>query len=189
MNIKLPPAEIRAYQDPYELEQLLALFQYYAPKRILEIGSASGGTTWCWAHNAIPGAEITAVSLFDSADYVDPRPLFPVWEKECQVTIRPINGDSHSPEIVESVGAFAPFDWIFIDGDHHIDSARADYRNYTNLAAAPAIAVLHDIAWIPELTHDLEVRPLWDELQAKFATTRIVSAPNQIGVGLVFLNR
>lgn len=187
MKIQLPPDTVRAYQDPYELEQLLVLFHHYAPKRILEIGSASGGTIWCWAHNSNPGTEITSVSLFDSTDYVDPRPLFLEWEKERQVTIRTIHGDSHHPGTIESVSVFAPYDWIFIDGDHKIDSVRADYTNYTNFAAKPAVVVLHDIAWIPYLNHELEVRWFWEKLEAECATTRIVSRPNQIGVGLVFL--
>lgn len=183
--MNFPPPTIRLHQDLSEFTQLLLIYQHFWPRRVLEIGSADGGTVWSWSHNGERGVQITAVSLFEQKDYKDPRLLFKKWEDECFCKITAINGDSHDPKVIEQMKANAPFDWIFIDGDHSADSVRTDYETCRSMAAHPSIIVLHDIGF-PD-GPNLQVGPLWDELSKTNNTTRIVRNPGTLGIGVLFL--
>lgn len=54
-----------------------------------------------------------------------------------------ILGDSHAAEVIEMVRALAPFDAVFIDGDHSKNGVRQDWETYGPLGR---IVAFHDIA-------------------------------------------
>lgn len=53
-----------------------------------------------------------------------------------------IIGNSHDAKTVAEAGKFAPFDAVFIDGDHSPDGVRADWENYGPMGRMVAF---HDI--------------------------------------------
>lgn len=58
---------------------------------------------------------------------------------------------------IETVSKFAPFDLLFIDGDHSENGSRLDFINYEKLMNKTSVIVLHDIyAGTP-----CEVRKTW----------------------------
>lgn len=184
MNLLYPPPEFKLQQDPDEFTHLLLLFHHYGPRRILEIGSAEGGTIWSWSHNCVPEAHITAVSLFDESGFTDPRPFVPQWEQEGKCTITTISGSSLEEATILEIKKHAPFDWIFIDGDHVEASVRIDYRTALETAMTNGLIVFHDIAF--ENTPYLEVLPVWKEVMATGNTIQIIHTPKQLGLGIVF---
>lgn len=52
-------------------------------------------------------------------------------------------GDSHGQDVLEAAAGWAPFDLVFIDGDHSHDAALADFHAYRGLTRALAF---HDIS-------------------------------------------
>ena len=53
-----------------------------------------------------------------------------------------IIGNSHDRDVIAQVKEFAPFDAIFIDGDHSFEGARADWRDYGPMGT---LVAFHDI--------------------------------------------
>ena len=46
--MKVRPDDIEAYQNVWELEQMLQVVERLQPKTVLEIGTMWGGTLWHW---------------------------------------------------------------------------------------------------------------------------------------------
>ena len=165
--------EYGAQQKPSELAWLDAtLVQTPANGgRVLEIGSWKGGMLW-WLRQAFQPSLLASVDL-------TAQPLADV----------SIVGDSHEPATFSRVAEIAPFDLIFIDGDHSAAGVRRDWHLYSGLAAAGGVVCLHDIVpHRPELL--CHVDELWRELVASpLRTVELVvpGPPEGCGIGVVFL--
>ena len=68
-----------------------------------------------------------------------------------------IIGDSHSSKVYKKVKKHAPFDVVFIDGDHSPEGARADWNDYGPMAR---LVAFHDI--------QTKVAPLYKELKQQY---------------------
>ncbi len=55
-------------------------------------------------------------------------------------------GDSTSPWCVENVNKMAPFDLIFIDGNHTSPYIQKDFENYSKMGTSKSLVAFHDIA-------------------------------------------
>ncbi len=150
-----------AQQKPDELADLLELLDGRRLERVLEIGSFRGGTAWLWAQ------------LADVVVAIDRAPLF----SPELVTIL-IADDSHDPSVVELAGEFAPFDLIFIDGDHSYEGVAADFLNYAPLIRPGGLVVLHDVC---EHEAGSEVSLFWTELRERFEHTELIREPRHWG--------
>jgi predicted O-methyltransferase YrrM len=122
-------------QDETELWELCQRLDKLNPQKGLEIGNASGGTTLFWQALA---PLVVSIDLYEagSADGV-----FPV---EMLDDVKFILGDSHSSEILEQAKEFAPYDFLFIDGDHTIEGVKMDYDMYAPLVKKGGIVAFHD---------------------------------------------
>jgi hypothetical protein len=102
-----------------------------------------------------------------------------------------IVGSSQDPAIINAVAQHAPFDAVFIDGDHSYEGARSDWINYGKLAR---IVALHDIAGVNVVTKrtpiPVEVPRLWGEVSAgaKGMVHEFVSDPRRYGIGVIVGN-
>jgi len=186
--ITLPPKSINTWQSPFELERLLLLFRHRAPKHILELGSADGGSIWCWAHNCVPGAHILSVDWFDTKLYPDNRHLYGLWAEKNTCTIDWIDGDTRDSKTLERVKEFAPFDWLFIDAGHGINEVTSDWNNYGVLVEPGGVVVFHDITPV-QRPGQVEVCQLWNELKRGIKHVELFenNTDDKLGTGLLWL--
>lgn len=120
------------------------------PKRILEIGFCKGGTSKMWQHLLPEDGLILAVDEGLYSEYwvdISGRP-----------SITPVVGNSHAVSVLARVQPFAPFDAIFIDGDHSYEGVKADYNNYVPMVRSGGLVAFHDHGHGPILQ-------FWNELQ------------------------
>jgi predicted O-methyltransferase YrrM len=185
---------IRPLQNRSEIYNLLQLLASRKPKRILEIGTANGGTLFLFCRIADPNATIISVDLpggwFGGG--------YPRWKgilyrrfASAGQKLHLIRADSHRPETLEQVErilAGDKLDFVFIDGDHTYEGVSQDFQKYRQLCATDAVIGFHDIV-TNAADPDCEVPRFWNDLRAHCNTTEFVENPAQLGagIGLVFL--
>lgn len=169
---------VELLQNAQEFSRLLDLYHAKAPMHVLEIGTGAGGSLYHWLRHAEPG---TLVVVID--DRHRNAHLYYEWTPK-DVTLIPIMGSSHDRATIAEANEHAPFDWIFIDADHHEQAVRHDWHVYRRMAAPGSVIALHDIS--PSTDPTIEVAPLWAELERDYATVTIAEhgAP---GIGVVYV--
>jgi len=166
-------------QNHVEFQQLHELYTERQPARVLEVGVGEGGTLWRWLNSAAAGARIVALD-----DRHQNRNHYDDWVP-ADVELVVITGSSHDPDILIEVAEERPFDWIFLDADHHDHAIRADWRHFAAMTTDDAIIALHDIA--PSNDPTIHVDQLWRELAHRHRTAEY-RVPGGPGIGVVFLN-
>lgn len=174
-------------QRRWEFDQLLKLYRQHAPQRVLEVGTYHGGTLYQWLKAAPAGARVVSVDRPPPGVVQDE--IFHRWAPP-RVDLRLLRGDSADPAMVSAAARFGPFEWIFLDAGHAAHEVRADWNNYSALAAPGGIVALHDIlpgrnaqAWI-------QVAPVWKEIQRDGYLTQEIVASEDVdwgGIGVVYL--
>ncbi len=119
-------------QDKEELWELVEHLKELKPQKILEIGNACGGTTLVWQAIA---PEVYSLDMKPLEGHI-PRNYF--------LNVTFIVGDAHKQETLEEVKAFAPYDFLFIDGDHCTEGVKQDYEMYSPLVRAGGLVGFHD---------------------------------------------
>lgn len=160
----------RASQEDAELAWLLEAAAVWDPRSILEIGVARGGLTSRLCR-AFPEAAVAAID-----------PALPAWHPDLGM-VRWLPGSSSDPAVIERASAWAPFDLVFIDGDHSYEAVRSDWETYWPLTRTALC--FHDIVDGPETAG---VPRLWREIKARpFIVREIVADWKQgwAGIGVV----
>lgn len=171
-------------QKTGELAGLLKILKGRRLKTVVEIGSARGGTFWCWAQVAdddallvsidLPGADFSAPELVNKtpeqvqkySELVERKMMSYAREGQRALLIR---GDSHSEN---SVGELLKvlngreIDFLFIDGDHSYQGCRSDYELYSPFVADGGVIAFHDIIGRPQ-QKECRVPEVWSELRAQ----------------------
>ena len=145
-----------------------------APRAVLEIGVASGGTTLLFCHLVGPEGRVVGLDITDS---LLPKRLV----EDPRFTL--ILGDSGSPAVHNAVTALGlQFDVILIDGNHESDAAARDTELYLPLLRPGGLAVWHDIRLEPPNG----IKPLWyGRLKHELpGTTEYYVRPDNNGYGL-----
>lgn len=186
--LALAKGPVTVCQLEAELDAVLDLYRKLGPLRVLEIGTASGGTLYHWLRNSVPGTRVVTVDL-PNPDYPSQEHRYREWLPD-GVTVEQIRGDSHDPAIVEACRMLGPFEWLFIDGCHVYEDARADWLNYRPLVSRGGVVLFHDIALKRRYEDGREagVHKLWRELQAEGWWTREFRADPRLeayGIGAV----
>jgi predicted O-methyltransferase YrrM len=182
----ITPVEINQLAD--EFNEALRLYRRAEPHRVLEIGTAAGGTLYHWLQNAQYGAHVVSVDL-DMTQITQERA--DGWRPK-GVTCHLIQGDSAAPWTHQAVREHGPYDWVFIDGCHEYVPSRQDFDTYSAMCADEALVLLHDIALQRQYGdgRTAGVHQLWRELQAAgYWTREIRAAPNltEYGIGVIRL--
>ena len=173
--------EIETFQTPFELEQLVTIFDYHGPAKTLEVGCWDGGTLWHW----LQGSD-TVVAIDDRMRRADD---WRQWALEAETNLYLIQGYSAQANVVGAAGEHAPYDFLFIDADHSYDSVRRDWDNYSPMVNSGGIIALHDIIERP----GYGVSQLWAELKSVPGTRwmevcQTVEPTNETrhGIGVIF---
>jgi cephalosporin hydroxylase len=166
-------------QHAWEFAELLNIYHRLKPRNKLEIGIWHGGTLSYW----LDGGLVVAIDKdIDESLSLKWREL----ADETDTDLHLFEGSSHDSEVVNDVSQLAPFDWIFIDGDHSESGVLADWLTYKDMAAPGAVVVFHDVLPIES---DLDVPKFWQNLCAEEGrrTITILGHHKWGGLGVVFL--
>lgn len=182
----ITPAQIRS-----EIDTLLRHLQAAAPRRILEIGTANGGSLFLWTRIAAPDAHLISLDLpggqFGDGYARWKRPLYRSFARGSQ-RITLIQDDSHLDRSLEAIRAQLggePLDFLFIDGDHTYAGVRRDFEMYSPLVRSGGLVAFHDIASHNDPT--CQVDRFWNELKPHHDCTEILASPSAgwAGLGLI----
>ena len=184
---------IEPRQNPYEIESLYKAVCELDAKRILEIGTARGGTLYLWAQAAAEDATLVSVDLpggeFGGAYPACRVPFYRAFAREKQ-TMHLLRTDSHKAETLEEVKAHFgghEIDFAFIDGDHTYAGVKQDFEMYGPLVRPGGLIAFHDILPRPDMP-DIQVDKFWQEIKEKYEAVEFVGAEGsgrRIGIGLL----
>jgi predicted O-methyltransferase YrrM len=178
-------------QSPYELRELAELIRTRAPKVVLELGTARGGTFFVLTRMAAPDATIISIDLPSGIGGSG----YPEWKSGIlrsfatdRQTIHLVRADSHSPATVQQcrdVLGGRPVDVLFIDADHSYAGVRSDYELYAPLVHHDGLICMHDV--VPNPFNDaIEVDRFWNEVADERA--RVIRDPAGLagfGIGVL----
>ena len=179
-------------QKKSEFAQLLGMVKKRMPKSMLEIGTAFGGTLFLFAQVLGDDAHIISLDLpFDELRVGYPpwrRALYRSFAKGHQrIEIPQVN--SHTKEALKSVKkslAGEKLDFLFIDGDHSYEGAKADYEMYASLVRKGGMIAFHDVAIDPKGNENF-VRKVWIEAKADCKGWKEISHKNGLGIGNLYV--
>lgn len=182
---------IKPRQNPVEIEALYEVVSSLRPARVLEIGTARGGTLYLWTQAAADNATLVSVDLpggdFGGAYPECRMPFYQAFAARGQQLFLE-RADSHSPETLELIKqrfAGEPVDFAFIDGDHTYEGVKADFENYGPLVRPGGIIAFHDILY-REDQPSIRVDRLWNELKEHYECHELVGpegSGKRIGIG------
>jgi predicted O-methyltransferase YrrM len=184
---------IRPRQNPVEIERLFEIICELQPTRVLEVGTARGGTLYLWAQAASADATLVSVDLpggdFGGA-YADCRSdLYQAFARNGQ-NMQLLLADSHLAEtqqaVVDRFGG-EQIDFAFIDGDHTYEGVKADFLDYGKLVRPGGIIAFHDILYRKDQP-TIRVDKLWQELSEKYPCEALIGpdgSGKKIGIGVL----
>ena len=142
---------VPSWQIPSEIVGLLRTLEADPPQRVLEIGTAGGGTLFLLTRISAPDALLVSVDLRSGqfgGGYPRWRaPLYRSFPREAQ-RVELVRGDSHQSRTGERIRRLLggrPLDFLFIDGDHTYDGVRQDFADYAPLVRPGGLVAFHDI--------------------------------------------
>jgi len=192
VDVVLREPVLGAMQKPREIIGLLTLLQKDPPRRVCEIGTASGGTLFLLAKVCSPDALLLSVDIGMSWE----RSLVHAGFANGRQRIVSVRRDSRAPQTIAQVRALLrgkPLDLLFIDGDHTYEGVKADFTNYSPLVRKGGLIVFHDIVAdfrtrygkeIPNAPYTGEVPVFWNEIKAEHKTSELIEDPEQDGYGI-----
>lgn len=191
---------VRPGQVRWEFSQLLERVERLCPRRILEIGTANGGSLLPITRLSASDAHIMSVDLHHG-EFGGGYPAWriPLYKSFARATQRLdlLRGDSHDPRTSSRVRTLLggePLDFLFIDGDHTFDGVRQDFETYGPLVRPGGLIGFHDInppnddgpadgarCLVGEVPlYWREIKPRWDSQEF------VASSPHGcFGIGLI----
>jgi hypothetical protein len=177
-----------------EVEAMIAVFKSEGVRSYLEVGCRYGDTFRAVGRALPNGSRCVACDL-PGAYSSDKRPGRKNRHANSWVYLQRaaddltkhgwpatvIIGNSHHPDTVAKVRALAPFDAVFIDGDHALDGVTADWRNFGPMGR---IVAFHDLKG--EKSASYGPRQLFNELKASHRHKVISVDPASCGIGIVW---
>lgn len=183
---------IRPTQIKGEIQQLLEVVREMRPRRILEIGTANGGTLFLFCRVAAEDATIISVDLPGGrfgGGYAKWRVgLFEAFASEGQ-RLELIRDNSHDSRVrlrVESLLGGECLDFLFIDGDHTYEGVKSDFQMYSPLVKKGGLIAFHDINENLRSSSGGEVPRYWGTIKQKHDAQEFVAMPAcGFGIGVL----
>jgi predicted O-methyltransferase YrrM len=185
-----------ALQVEEEFRKLIDWASSKKPKRVIEIGTASGATLLMWSRivreriisidlpGGIHGGGYPArkVKLFNQ--FIHDRPGVRI------DLIRRSSHESCTKQMVVDMLAKEKIDPLFIDGDHRLEGVTRDFDLWKDLVRSGGSVIFHDI--VPHTNiNSCHVDVLWKGLKAQYPkqTTEIIASVDQgwAGIGILTL--
>lgn len=149
-GITITPGQLRP-----EIEGLLQRLREEPPRRMLEIGTWSGGSLFLFSQVATVDAHMISVDLpdgeFGGGYPAWKTPLYRRFARSGQ-RLDLLRADSHDPGTFKQVEGLLDdekLDFLFIDGDHSYEGVRQDFEMYSPLVREGGMIGFHDIAAPP----------------------------------------
>lgn len=182
---------IKPLQVKSEVLAFCKAVQELSPRRLIEIGSAMGGTLFLLAHILKP-EKIVSIDLPGGAFGGG----YPSWKIPFYKSlgnkgaIKLIRADSHDKNTVFKTKSFihGDADLLFIDGDHTYLGVKKDFQMYSPFIHKGGLIAFHDI-----VTHDdrtgCGVDRFWNKIKSSYKFDEIVESRNQrwAGIGLLYV--
>jgi predicted O-methyltransferase YrrM len=180
---------LKPIQIPGELAALVRDVRRLKPQRVLEIGTANGGTLFLWTQLAQPNATIVSIDLpggkFGGGYTVWQGITYRRFANKNQ-KLHLLREDSHTPAALEKTRRLfkgEPLDMLFIDGDHTYEGVKKDWEMYSPLVRPGGMIAFHDIAGNYD---DTQVKRLWDSIKTDFEHQEyVLDANGYYGLGLL----
>ena len=187
--IRINPVQVHS-----EISAFLEMIATRAPRVILEVGTANGGSLFLLTRIAAPNAYLVSIDLpggeFGGGYPAYKAALYRAFALPGQ-EIELLRADSHDPATVESIAALLggrAVDLLFIDGDHSYQGVKSDFEMYSPLVRAGGIIAFHDIVTGPE-SNVGGVPRFWRELKERSEAGEIVADWNQGGYGIGYITK
>ena len=179
---------LRAYQVDEEILALLEELRAKNCERVLEVGTARGGTLFLLLNTLPTTARVVSVDLpsgeFGGGYPHWKIPLFRALKRKDQ-RLTLLRGDSQTVDMRKRVEGElgGPADFILIDGDHSYEGAKRDFEIYRELVRPGGMIAFHDI--VPGSEAKVGGVPrLWEELKPQFQHRELVRDWGQGGYGI-----
>jgi len=173
---------IHTLQKRSEIISLARAVAALQPRRILEIGTARGGTLLIWS--SLASERVITCDLVHREPQKALFEALPPPGSKCRVTL--LTGNSHAPafkqRVAQELGG-EQVDFLFIDGDHTVDGVKADYNDYREFVRPGGLIAFHDIIENQPLP-DNEVFHFWKQVKQGQQTEEFVDDPRQCGFGI-----
>lgn len=139
-EIAVHATRISGMQKLEELYPLISYLQLDPPSRVVELGSARGGTFFAWCQIATAYGVIVSVDT-DHSDREAMESYAGPYQRAHFVT-----ADTHDPYTVKQVSDLIGYaDLLHIDAGHSEAEVRADWADYNPLVPPGGRVVFHDI--------------------------------------------
>jgi predicted O-methyltransferase YrrM len=177
---------IKPLQIHSEIVALLGIVRQLRPRRLLEIGTASGGTLFLFAAVVPTGGRLVSVDSepFRYHPCNSTRLRFYRRFARRNQTIRVLTANTHDIATVAKVKQElgGQVDFLFIDGDHSYEGVSRDAELYLPLLRPGGIAAFHDIC--PDPVQATGVADWWRGFSRSHAVEEIIEDRNQVGYGI-----
>lgn len=175
-------------QRPTEILRFLEFASKFHPRTTCEIGTASGGTNLLLSH-ALPSLNCTiGIDL-----YIQNRRFLRTLSRPGH-SVHLLAGSSHdaaTQKRLRRILSDEPLDLLFIDGDHTLQGALADFMDYRSLVSDGGIIAFHDIVpdsrirgRPPTSAYVGEVPHLWRAIKRHYSFYEFIADPLQDGYGI-----
>ena len=181
-----------------EFLSLLKMVRELKPRTVLEIGTARGGTLFCWTRVIPEDAYLISIDLpaaagnFGDGYGVWRSPIYRSFARGRQ-RIDLLRGDSHSEAVIEKTTELLgrrQVDFLFIDAGHTYKDVKQDFEFYSRFVAPGGLIAFHDIALHPPST-GCEVSRFWSEIKPQYESGELIQDQSQgwAGIGYLRWNR
>ena len=192
----LPPIIfLGSQQKEKEILEFSKLIYNTKPKKILEIGTAHGGTFFLFSRICSKNSTIFSIDLpimrnAGGMTFPPPPKIFLKAFKLDNQEMVIIRRDSQSSSTINQVKKKLKeekLDVLFIDGNHSYEGVKNDFKLYSPLVRKGGIIAFHDIVDVPS-HFDVQVNKFWNEIKQYYEYIEFVEDWNQgrFGIGVIY---
>lgn len=187
---------VKLLQDEVEIDNLIRDFYIpLKPRMALEIGSLYGGSLWKFIQSSERGTTIISLDkipdnhLHKLEDVMSARNLWETWADRAGVRLIKMTGNSNDYEVRSWIKTSAPFDFIFVDGGHDMQTVTNDWNLYYPMLREGGVIAFHDISALDQNKYNIDVGHWWRESKGLGLfgadVTEIIHRPGKWGIGVI----